>query len=82
MGKGRRRRLHGRGMLAFLASLPGPQCEDMFPGAGGGRGRTSGKGQGRRGNPKGANGKTTECDICHSMQHFRRECPRGDGRGR
>eukprot|EP00959_Pyramimonas_sp_CCMP1952_P233670 4883462-Pyramimonas_sp.AAC.1 len=23
-----------------------------------------------------------ECDICHSAQHFRRECPRGDGRGR
>eukprot|EP00959_Pyramimonas_sp_CCMP1952_P315602 6605550-Pyramimonas_sp.AAC.1 len=23
-----------------------------------------------------------ECDICHSTQHFRRECPQGDGRGR
>eukprot|EP00959_Pyramimonas_sp_CCMP1952_P178953 3741069-Pyramimonas_sp.AAC.1 len=23
-----------------------------------------------------------ECDICHSTQHFRRDCPRGDGRGR
>eukprot|EP00959_Pyramimonas_sp_CCMP1952_P067132 1401482-Pyramimonas_sp.AAC.1 len=21
-------------------------------------------------------------DICHSTQHFRRECPRGDGGGR
>eukprot|EP00959_Pyramimonas_sp_CCMP1952_P053259 1114007-Pyramimonas_sp.AAC.1 len=23
-----------------------------------------------------------ECDICHSTQHFHRECPQGDGRGR
>eukprot|EP00959_Pyramimonas_sp_CCMP1952_P124165 2596389-Pyramimonas_sp.AAC.1 len=23
-----------------------------------------------------------ECYICHSTQQFRRECPRGDGRGR
>eukprot|EP00959_Pyramimonas_sp_CCMP1952_P321104 6719612-Pyramimonas_sp.AAC.1 len=23
-----------------------------------------------------------ECDICHSTQHFRRECPQCDGRGR
>eukprot|EP00959_Pyramimonas_sp_CCMP1952_P273860 5724300-Pyramimonas_sp.AAC.1 len=33
-GKGKRRRLHGRGVLAFLASLTGPQYEDMFLGAG------------------------------------------------
>eukprot|EP00959_Pyramimonas_sp_CCMP1952_P001047 20850-Pyramimonas_sp.AAC.1 len=46
-GKGKRRRLHGRGTLAFLASLTGPQCEDIFLGAGKNRRRTSGKGQGR-----------------------------------
>eukprot|EP00959_Pyramimonas_sp_CCMP1952_P016258 344179-Pyramimonas_sp.AAC.1 len=23
-----------------------------------------------------------ECHVCHSMQHFRRQCPQGDGRGR
>eukprot|EP00959_Pyramimonas_sp_CCMP1952_P206643 4321331-Pyramimonas_sp.AAC.1 len=34
------------------------------------------------GGPKDANGKTTECDICHSTQILRRECPQGDGRGR
>eukprot|EP00959_Pyramimonas_sp_CCMP1952_P197655 4133750-Pyramimonas_sp.AAC.1 len=54
----------------------------MFLGAGRNRGHTSGKGKGRRGNPKDANGKTMECDIFHSTQQFRRECPRGDGRGR
>eukprot|EP00959_Pyramimonas_sp_CCMP1952_P157816 3299933-Pyramimonas_sp.AAC.1 len=54
----------------------------MFLGAGRSRRRASGKGIGRRGNPKDASGKTVECDICHSTQHFRRECPQGDGRGR
>eukprot|EP00959_Pyramimonas_sp_CCMP1952_P346982 7267303-Pyramimonas_sp.AAC.1 len=81
-GKGERRRLHGRGVLAFLASLTGPQHEEMFLGAGRNRWHASGKGKGRRGNPKDANDKTMGCDICHSAQHFRRECPRGDGRGR
>eukprot|EP00959_Pyramimonas_sp_CCMP1952_P439278 9195769-Pyramimonas_sp.AAC.1 len=80
-GKGRskgtceRRRLHGRGTLAFLASLTRPQYEDVFLGTGRNRRHTSGKGRGRRGNPKDASGKTTERDICHSTQHFRRECP-------
>eukprot|EP00959_Pyramimonas_sp_CCMP1952_P289770 6060307-Pyramimonas_sp.AAC.1 len=53
-------------MLAFLASLTGPQCEEMFLVAGRNRRRASGKGWGRRGNPKDAGGKTMECDICHS----------------
>eukprot|EP00959_Pyramimonas_sp_CCMP1952_P101084 2114556-Pyramimonas_sp.AAC.1 len=70
-----RRRMHGRGTLAFLASLTGPQHEEMFLGTGRNRRHTSGKGKGRRGNPKDANGKTMECGICHSTQHFRRECP-------
>eukprot|EP00959_Pyramimonas_sp_CCMP1952_P377695 7911451-Pyramimonas_sp.AAC.1 len=52
-GKGKRRRLHGRSILAFLASLTGPQYEEMFFGAG--SRHTSGKGKGRRGNPKDAN---------------------------
>eukprot|EP00959_Pyramimonas_sp_CCMP1952_P161536 3377907-Pyramimonas_sp.AAC.1 len=68
-------------MLIFLASLTGPPYEEIFLGAGRNRRHTSGKGKGRRRNPKDANGKTMECDICHSTQHFRRECPRGDGRG-
>eukprot|EP00959_Pyramimonas_sp_CCMP1952_P070849 1479676-Pyramimonas_sp.AAC.1 len=81
-GKGERRRLHGRGMVAVLASLTGPQCGESFLGASSNRRRTSGKGKGRRGDPKDDNGKTMERDICHSTQHFRRECPRSDGRGR
>eukprot|EP00959_Pyramimonas_sp_CCMP1952_P323852 6777681-Pyramimonas_sp.AAC.1 len=54
-GKGKRRRLHGRGILTPLASLTGPQYEEMFLGAGRNRRHTSGKGKGRRGNPKDAN---------------------------
>eukprot|EP00959_Pyramimonas_sp_CCMP1952_P414907 8693229-Pyramimonas_sp.AAC.1 len=81
-GKGKRRRLHGRGRLAFLASPTGPQYEEMFQGASRNGRHTSGKGKGRRGKPEDANGKTMERDICHSTQHFRRECSQGDGRGR
>eukprot|EP00959_Pyramimonas_sp_CCMP1952_P392523 8224983-Pyramimonas_sp.AAC.1 len=54
----------------------------MFLGAGRSRRRASGNGKGRRGNPKDANGTTMERDTCHSTQHFRRECPEGDGGGR
>eukprot|EP00959_Pyramimonas_sp_CCMP1952_P459007 9477554-Pyramimonas_sp.AAC.1 len=81
-GKGERRRLHGRGTLAFLASLTGLQREEMLLGTGRNRRHASGKGKGRRGNPKDANGKSMECDACHSAPHFRRECPQGDGSGR
>eukprot|EP00959_Pyramimonas_sp_CCMP1952_P058558 1222905-Pyramimonas_sp.AAC.1 len=69
-------------MLAFLLSLTGPQYEERILGAGRNRRHTSGKGKGHRGNPKDANGTIMECDICHSTQHVRRECPQGDGRGR
>eukprot|EP00959_Pyramimonas_sp_CCMP1952_P020342 429272-Pyramimonas_sp.AAC.2 len=65
-GKGKRRRLHGTGTLAVFASLTGPQYEGMFLGTGRNRRHTSGKDKGRRGNPRDANGKTMECDICHS----------------
>eukprot|EP00959_Pyramimonas_sp_CCMP1952_P264520 5530947-Pyramimonas_sp.AAC.1 len=51
-------------------------------GAGRNRRHASGKGKGRRENPNDANGRTMECAIRHSAQHFRRECPQGDGRGR
>eukprot|EP00959_Pyramimonas_sp_CCMP1952_P273303 5712516-Pyramimonas_sp.AAC.1 len=54
----------------------------MLLGAGRNRRHTPGKGKGRRGNAKDANGTTMECDICHSAQHSRSECPQGDGRGR
>ena len=33
-GKGKRRRLHGRGVLAFLASLPDPEYEEILFGKG------------------------------------------------
>eukprot|EP00959_Pyramimonas_sp_CCMP1952_P373421 7820464-Pyramimonas_sp.AAC.1 len=53
-GKGKRRRSHGRGVLAFQASPTGPQYEELFLGIGRNRRQTSGKGKGRRGNPKDA----------------------------
>eukprot|EP00959_Pyramimonas_sp_CCMP1952_P363919 7620482-Pyramimonas_sp.AAC.1 len=53
-GKAKRWRLHGRCIIAFLASLTGPQHEEMFLGTGRNRRHASGKGNGRRGNPKDA----------------------------
>eukprot|EP00959_Pyramimonas_sp_CCMP1952_P244875 5118341-Pyramimonas_sp.AAC.1 len=41
-GTGKRRRLHRRDMLTFLASLTGLQHEGIFLGKGGSRGRSSG----------------------------------------
>eukprot|EP00959_Pyramimonas_sp_CCMP1952_P019434 410591-Pyramimonas_sp.AAC.1 len=42
-GRGECRRLHGRGILAFLASLTGPQYGEMLLGAGRNCMHTSGK---------------------------------------
>ena len=36
---------------------------------------TSGKGKGRRGNPKGADGNVLKCFDCGSTEHLRAECP-------
>eukprot|EP00959_Pyramimonas_sp_CCMP1952_P260044 5436811-Pyramimonas_sp.AAC.1 len=41
-GKGKWQRLHGRGTLAFLASITGPQYEEVFLGAVRNRRHTSG----------------------------------------
>jgi len=41
---------------------------------------TSGKGKGRRGNPKGPDGNPLKCFDCGSTEHLRAECPqRGKG---
>eukprot|EP00959_Pyramimonas_sp_CCMP1952_P160459 3356040-Pyramimonas_sp.AAC.1 len=42
-GRGKRRRLHGRGTLAFRAPLTGPQYEGTFLGAGRNRRHASGE---------------------------------------
>ena len=42
---------------------------------------TSGKGFGRRGNPKGKDGKPLKCRGCGSEDHLVRECPVKGGEG-
>ena len=42
---------------------------------------TSGKGFGRRGNPRGKDGKPLKCHNCGSEDHFQKDCPKGTGKG-
>ena len=46
---------------------------------GGKRSHTSGKGLGRRKNPKDRNGNTMRCRICDSDEHFAARCPQNTG---
>ena len=43
--------------------------------------RSSGKGYGRKGNPKGSNGEIMECFGCKSRFHLQRDCPHNRGGG-
>ena len=45
------------------------------------RSHTSGKGHGRRKNPKDRQGNTLKCHNCGSEEHFARNCPKGGGKG-
>ena len=74
--------LQKHGITVTLGSTLSHACDVYKRIKGKGRGNTSGKGKGRKGNPKDRDGKTMECDICGSTQRFRRECPKGDGKGR
>ena len=44
----------------------------------GGR-KGSGKGHGRKGNPRGKDGKIMKCRICESEEHFAAKCPQNRG---
>ena len=44
--------------------------------------RSTGKGFGRKGNPKDRNGEIMKCRICNSTEHLMARCPRkGEGKG-
>ena len=45
------------------------------------RSGTSGKGFGRKGNPKDREGVTMKCRVCNSEEHFAARCPKGSGKG-
>ena len=44
-----------------------------------GMSRSSGKGFGRKGNPKGRDGRPLKCHICGSEEHLQAKCPQGQG---
>ena len=46
-----------------------------------GAGRGSGKGHGRKRNPRGCDGNVMTCRVCNSEEHFAARCPQGKGGG-
>ena len=48
----------------------------------GNRGHTSGKGHGRRQNPKDRDGNIMKCRICDSEEHLMARCPQNKGKGK
>ena len=84
-GKGgmRRRRLHGRGIATFIASLTNDEHDEIFYGGKGkSRGRrTTGKGKRRKLNPIGKDGRRMLCNTCGSPKHFASQCSKGKGKG-
>ena len=68
----------GKGSVQhFLAELEFDP-ESCFYAKGGRKGtsaRSSGRGFGRKSNPRGPDGSTMKCHICGSEEHLRRDCP-------
>ena len=86
-GKGKGR---GKGSsfnaTAYLTAMTDDDVEEvLFKGKGKGKSkgkRTSGKGFGRKGNPKGRDGQVMKCHECDSEEHLVAQCPRRKGQGK
>ena len=70
-GKGK-----GKGSRSYLNLGEALEQSSYFKGKGKG-GRSSGKGFGRRINPKGRDGEVLKCSVCNSIYHLRARCPQG-----
>ena len=76
-GKGRSK---GKGRGFFFTE---DEVQVYLKGKGkGNRAHTSGKGFGRKKNPRDRNGDIMKCSICGSDEHFRANCPQGKGGGK
>ena len=73
-GKGK-----GKPHHSFFDISEALQQSAYFKGKGKG-GKSSGKGFGRKINPKGRNGEVLKCSICDSMYHLRARCPQNPQR--
>lgn len=71
-----RRKGKGKGKVqnAFFDISGALMQSSYFKGKGKG-GKSSGKGFGRRQNPKGRDGQILKCSICSSIYHLRKRCP-------
>jgi len=87
-GKGKGKPRHkGRIDNTFLADYSPQELEHIFVNKGKSRGGqkgklSSGKGFGRKGNPKGKDGSVMACHGCGSLEHLIRDCPKGKGKGK
>jgi hypothetical protein len=70
MGKGKGKRAYPTDISAYF------QNDDRFRGKGKG-GKSTGKGFGRRENPRGRDGEIMKCSTCGSTTHLRARCPQG-----
>ena len=93
-GKGKGKRLSGKAISTFATDCTTEEYEEIFMGGKGrgkGRGhragkRSSGKGFGRKQNPRGKDGQIMKClgnnGQCGSTTHLKRDCPHEKGRGK
>ena len=93
-GKGKGKRLSGKAISTFATDCTTEEYEEIFMGGKGrgkGRGhragkRSSGKGFGRKQNPRGKDGQIMKClgknGECGSTTHLKRDCPHEKGRGK
>ena len=64
---------------SYLSELNESQLMEIFPAfraKGGKKGAGSGKGKGRKGNPRGPDGRRMKCHECGSEEHLVAKCPR------
>ena len=95
-GKGRgKKRYTGKAISTYAATYTDDEYEEFFYGRGKGKGkgkkygkRSSGKGGGRRTNPRGKDGQIMRCygkkpngKKCNSTDHLARDCPYNNGGG-
>jgi len=84
-GKGRGRKGKGKGSKSSTGGFMWTRDDTLAYLKGKGksnRAHTSGKGFGRRRNPKDKHGNVMKCRICNSEEHFAAKCPnKGGGKG-
>ena len=73
---------NGKSRFSFLSTMGDEEYDSIFFGGKGkskGKRRSTGKAGGRSKNPIGSDGNVMLCGVCGADDHFRAQCPRGQG---